>query len=263
MCDFNNQFVPMSKEELEARTRAMRNGEIKMRREGCYWSAEEDEVVLFKFYKLYETTTQIAIEHIPMSKADIIAGLLDVYKYHVTEDEIIELIRKSKKTFQIIIEDGSEAYRLTDDVYKHTLELQRKGIDFYIDQFIDAAKIEDREKCKDAIYKYLYELTTTNINSYRILLLGNQGEAFHDSDISVDITELDTDEKVYVRDFLEWNDAAKNALRLHKAIVKARQDGFRNNPVKENKIKRALYQILNDEDEVERIYQIVVEQEEY
>ena len=55
----------------------------------------------------------------------------------------------------------------------------------------------------------------------------------------------------------------KHALRLHKAIVKARQDGFRNNPVKENKIKRALYQILNDEDEVERIYQIVVEQEEY
>ena len=151
------------------------------------------------------------LDNIPMSKADIIAGLLDVYKYHVTEDEIIELIRKSKKTFQIIIEDGSEAYRLTDDVYKHTLELQRKGIDFYIDQFIDAAKIEDREKCKDAIYKYLYELTTTNINSYRILLLGNQGEAFHDSDISVDITELDTDEKVYVRDFLEWNDAPKNA----------------------------------------------------
>lgn len=49
------------------------------------------------------------LDNIPMSKADIIAGLLDVYKYHVTEDEIIELIRKSKKTFQIIIEDGSEA----------------------------------------------------------------------------------------------------------------------------------------------------------
>jgi len=55
----------------------------------------------------------------------------------------------------------------------------------------------------------------------------------------------------------------QQALNLHKAIVKARQEGFRNNPVKENKIKRALYQILNDEDEVERIYQIVYEQEEY
>ena len=48
-----------------------------------------------------------------------------------------------------------------------------------------------------------------------------------------------------------------------KTIVKARLDGFRNNPVKANKIKRALYQVLNDDGEVERIYQIVVEQEEY
>ena len=55
----------------------------------------------------------------------------------------------------------------------------------------------------------------------------------------------------------------QTALKLHKAIIKAKQEGFRNNPVKENKIKRALYQILNDEDEVERVYQIVVEQEEY
>ncbi len=59
------------------------------------------------------------------------------------------------------------------------------------------------------------------------------------------------------------NEDEAQALKLHKAIVKAKQDGFRNNPVKENKIKRALYQILNDEDEVERIYRIVVEQEEY
>lgn len=53
------------------------------------------------------------------------------------------------------------------------------------------------------------------------------------------------------------------ALKLHKAIMKAKQDGFRNNPAKENRIKRALYQIVNDDNEVERIYRIVVEQEEY
>lgn len=53
------------------------------------------------------------------------------------------------------------------------------------------------------------------------------------------------------------------ALQLHQAVLHARQDGFRNNPVKENKIKRALYQIVNDENEVERIYQIVAAQEEY
>ena len=47
------------------------------------------------------------------------------------------------------------------------------------------------------------------------------------------------------------------------SIVKARLEGFRNNPVKANKIKRALFQLLNDDNEVERIYQIVVEQKEY
>lgn len=43
------------------------------------------------------------------------------------------------------------------------------------------------------------------------------------------------------------------AQKLHKAIMKAKQDGFRNNPAKENRIKKAIYQIVNNEDEVERI----------
>ena len=52
----------MSEQELLEKTAAMRNGELKMKREGCYWSLEEDELVEHKFYDLYETTTQIAIE---------------------------------------------------------------------------------------------------------------------------------------------------------------------------------------------------------
>jgi len=53
------------------------------------------------------------------------------------------------------------------------------------------------------------------------------------------------------------------AVRLHKAVMTSKMDGFRNNPTKENRIKRALYQILKDDDMVERLYKIVVEQEEY
>ena len=53
------------------------------------------------------------------------------------------------------------------------------------------------------------------------------------------------------------------AIRLHKAVMTSKMDGFRNNPTKENRIKRALYQILKDDDMVERLYKIVVEQEEY
>ena len=53
------------------------------------------------------------------------------------------------------------------------------------------------------------------------------------------------------------------AVNLHAVILKAKQDGFRTNPVKENKIKRAMYQLLKNEAEVEKLYKIVVEQEEY
>lgn len=53
------------------------------------------------------------------------------------------------------------------------------------------------------------------------------------------------------------------AIALHSAIISVKQDGFRNNPVKENRIKYQIHKLLNNEDEVERIYKIVVEQEEY
>ncbi len=53
------------------------------------------------------------------------------------------------------------------------------------------------------------------------------------------------------------------AIRLHKAVLASKMDGFRNNPVKETRVKRELYKILEDEAAVERLYKIVVEQEEY
>ena len=53
------------------------------------------------------------------------------------------------------------------------------------------------------------------------------------------------------------------ALRLDKAIRARKQDGFRSNPVKGNRIKQELYKVLDDEDEVERIFKLAVEQEEY
>ena len=53
------------------------------------------------------------------------------------------------------------------------------------------------------------------------------------------------------------------AIDLHEAVLRSRMDGFRNNPVKEKQIKRELYKILKDKNEVERIFKIIVEQEEY
>lgn len=53
------------------------------------------------------------------------------------------------------------------------------------------------------------------------------------------------------------------ALALDKAVRQSKQADFRHNEFKERKIKRALFAILQDMDEVERVYNIVVEQGEY
>jgi type I restriction enzyme R subunit len=53
------------------------------------------------------------------------------------------------------------------------------------------------------------------------------------------------------------------ALALDKAVRESKQADFRHNEFKERRIKQALYRVLKDKDEVERVYNIVVEQEEY
>ncbi len=53
------------------------------------------------------------------------------------------------------------------------------------------------------------------------------------------------------------------ALALDKAVRESKQADFRHNEFKERRIKKALYKVLQDKDEVERVYNIVVEQGEY
>lgn len=53
------------------------------------------------------------------------------------------------------------------------------------------------------------------------------------------------------------------ALKIHKAVTKSKQDGFRHNLMKERRIKQELFKVLKNVDEVERVYEIVKEQEEY
>lgn len=53
------------------------------------------------------------------------------------------------------------------------------------------------------------------------------------------------------------------ALKLHSAVLKSKLSGFRGDPIKERRIKGALFALLNDADDVERVYRIIEKQEEY
>ncbi|MCL2184518.1 MAG: HsdR family type I site-specific deoxyribonuclease [Treponema sp.] len=53
------------------------------------------------------------------------------------------------------------------------------------------------------------------------------------------------------------------ALKLDAAVQENKMDGFRTNPVKQNKIKRALSRIIDDDNEIERLFKLIMAQEEY
>ena len=53
------------------------------------------------------------------------------------------------------------------------------------------------------------------------------------------------------------------AMACDEAVQYSKQDNFRGDLVKERNIKKALYNVLKDEAEVERIFQIIVNQKEY
>ena len=53
------------------------------------------------------------------------------------------------------------------------------------------------------------------------------------------------------------------AMACDEAVRYSKQDNFRGDLVKERNIKKALYNVLNDEVEVERIFQIIVNQKDY
>ncbi len=55
----------------------------------------------------------------------------------------------------------------------------------------------------------------------------------------------------------------KLAIQIHETILHVKPDGWRGNEPRENMIKRAIYEILNDFGEVERIFTIVKQQAEY
>ncbi|MBI4302876.1 MAG: HsdR family type I site-specific deoxyribonuclease [Chloroflexi bacterium] len=53
------------------------------------------------------------------------------------------------------------------------------------------------------------------------------------------------------------------AIRVDQAVKKVKKADWRGNPPKENEIKAELFKVLNDKDEVERVFSIIKQQSEY
>ena len=126
----------------------------------------------------------------------------DLYKYHITPEEVDKLVNLSKKTFDIFNNNGERKFCLKEEAYVKTVSLQDKNIDTFIEQFVKENEIDDATNCKSAIHRYLYELTTTNLLSYQIMIDDKKGFDLSEKDLSVNENNFTVEEKKYIHNFL-------------------------------------------------------------
>ncbi len=127
------------------------------------------------------------------------------------------------------------------------------------EHLIDPAFFEEMSRLLDSIIK---ERLTNAINYQEYLKkIATLIKLVHEGK-SDDVPEiLDTPAKRALYNNL--NNDEELAIKIDKAIWAVKKADFRGNNQKENEIKGAIYEILNDESEVERIFAIVKQQHEY
>ena len=140
-------------------------------------------------------------ENLPLPRNTIIAALLEDYSLIITEDEFETIIETYMAHFHIETVENEKQYTLTDNQYNELEKKAKNGIDHYIDVYIQENSLETT--AKDAIYQYLYNLTTTNIASYKRFLGLDSGNGISSDElISVDPSLFTDSEKNHFRFFV-------------------------------------------------------------
>ena len=150
-------------------------------------------------------------ENEPVTIGMIASESITQYGFIMTEEEVKACMDQNKDIFLIDDIDGLFHYCLTNKHYKILKQREDCSIEYYISLYIKQNNIIEVDQFRDAIYKFLYELTTTNINSYQIIFnLKCFITDLQESDLSVDSSFFLENERQFISDFLSWDNADKN-----------------------------------------------------
>lgn len=124
---------------------------------------------------------------------------------------------------------------------------------------LDPAYFEKMSKLLDEIIKQRKH-NALNYQEYlqKIADLANKVVAAQPDDMP---KSLNTKAKRVLYNNLGKNEAL--VLQVNDVVMDSKQDGWRGNQAKENQIKQAIFEVVNDVEEVERIFAIVKQQNDY
>jgi type I restriction enzyme R subunit len=197
--------------------------------------------------KAYEADMRYLIDrYIQAEESEVISPFADM--------PILDIIEKSGIAEAInALPDG---IRANQEAVAETIENNVRSR-IIKNHLLDPAYFEKMSKLLDEIIKQRKQ-NAINYQEYlkKIADLANKVATEQPDDMP---TSLNTKPKQVLYSNLGKNEAL--ALQINDAVMGSKQDGWRDNQAKENEIKYAIFKVVSDVEEVERIFAIVKQQQ--
>jgi hypothetical protein len=146
----------------------------------------------------------------PVNIHQLIDFIHQNYNLHLDETEVKAIVESHREEGFLLKEKSEDTIVCLSEKRKHTIELklQNKTIDYFIEEFEkEKATLVTGSNTKELIYRFLYEILSTNIESFKKLL--DSKKKIEDL-INVDSHTYTPIEREIVNEFLGWENNEKN-----------------------------------------------------
>lgn len=146
----------------------------------------------------------------PINLHKLIDFVYETYNLHLDELEVKKIITNDKEQGFLIKEKNEDTKVCLSERRKQLIEskLSNKTIDFFIEEFEKENQLlVTGSNAKEIIYRFLYELLSTNIESFKKLL---DSKKKIEELINVESHTYNTIEREIINDFLKWDNDDKN-----------------------------------------------------
>ena len=140
----------------------------------------------------------------------LIDFILETYNLHFDENEILGIVSNEKEEGFLINEKNGNTKVCLSEKRKQTIEskISNRTIDYFITEFEkDKITLVKGSNAKEIIYRFLYELLNTNIESFKKLL--DSKKRIEDL-INVETQSYTAIEREIINEFLGWDNNEKN-----------------------------------------------------
>jgi len=146
----------------------------------------------------------------PLNIHQIIEFVQTSYNLDLIEEEVISIVTHEKEEgFAVNVKKEEIIINLTEKRKIHLeSKVSNKTIDFFIDEFVKLkSELATGINVKEIIYRFLYELLSTNVEGFKKLL--NSKNQIEDL-INIESNNYTTIEREVINEFLTWDNNDKN-----------------------------------------------------